>query len=151
MFLRPALPADNVHTIQLPVAGCSIPEGTICKMYGWGETKGTNIIYWIIVYISIFWFLCLQYVNPGFFLTLCCTVLYLLQQNTGNEVQFLTLSGTGYEDMLKAVELPIVRNNRCREMHRGNLHITTNKICAGGKRNEGVCEVNCCKQFVLFS
>ncbi|XP_039881481.1 hepatocyte growth factor [Simochromis diagramma] len=84
---KPALPADNVHTIQLPVAGCSIPEGTICKMYGWGETKGT-----------------------------------------------------GYEDMLKAVELPIVRNNRCREMHRGNLHITTNKICAGGKRNEGVCE-----------
>ncbi|XP_039471693.1 hepatocyte growth factor isoform X2 [Oreochromis aureus] len=83
----PALPADNVHTIQLPVAGCTIPEGTICKMYGWGETKGT-----------------------------------------------------GYEDMLKAVELPIVRNNRCREMHRGNLHITTNKICAGGKRNEGVCE-----------
>uniref|UniRef100_I3KCF0 Hepatocyte growth factor n=1 Tax=Oreochromis niloticus TaxID=8128 RepID=I3KCF0_ORENI len=84
---KPALPADNVHTIQLPVAGCTIPEGTICKMYGWGETKGT-----------------------------------------------------GYEDMLKAVELPIVRNNRCREMHRGNLHITTNKICAGGKRNEGVCE-----------
>lgn len=42
---RPALPADNVHTIQLPVAGCSIPEGTICKMYGWGETKGTDIVY----------------------------------------------------------------------------------------------------------
>lgn len=42
---RPALPADNVHTIQLPVAGCSIPEGTICKMYGWGETKGTDIIH----------------------------------------------------------------------------------------------------------
>jgi len=41
---RPALPADNVHTIQLPLAGCSIPEGTICKMYGWGETKGTNIL-----------------------------------------------------------------------------------------------------------
>lgn len=42
---RPALPADNVHTIQLPVAGCSIPDGTICKMYGWGETKGTDILY----------------------------------------------------------------------------------------------------------
>uniref|UniRef100_A0A3Q0T1F7 Hepatocyte growth factor n=1 Tax=Amphilophus citrinellus TaxID=61819 RepID=A0A3Q0T1F7_AMPCI len=84
---KPALPADNVHTIQLPLAGCAIPEGTICKMYGWGETKGT-----------------------------------------------------GYEDMLKAVDLPIVSNSRCREMHRGNLHITNNKICAGGKRNEGVCE-----------
>lgn len=41
---RPALPAENVHTIQLPVAGCSIPEGTVCKMYGWGETKGTHIL-----------------------------------------------------------------------------------------------------------
>uniref|UniRef100_A0A8C2WTF0 Hepatocyte growth factor n=1 Tax=Cyclopterus lumpus TaxID=8103 RepID=A0A8C2WTF0_CYCLU len=84
---KPALPADNVHTLQLPVAGCSIPEGTICKMYGWGETKGT-----------------------------------------------------GHDDLLKAVDLPIVSNVRCREMHRGNLHITNTKICAGGKRNEGVCE-----------
>lgn len=42
---RPALPADNVHTIQLPVAGCSIPEGRLCKMYGWGETKGIDILY----------------------------------------------------------------------------------------------------------
>uniref|UniRef100_A0A7N6B7I9 Hepatocyte growth factor n=1 Tax=Anabas testudineus TaxID=64144 RepID=A0A7N6B7I9_ANATE len=84
---KPAFPADNVHTIQLPVAGCSIPEGTICKTYGWGETKGT-----------------------------------------------------GYDDVLKAVDLPIVSNERCRDMHRGNIHITNTKICAGGKRNEGVCE-----------
>uniref|UniRef100_A0A8C7XRA7 Hepatocyte growth factor n=1 Tax=Oryzias sinensis TaxID=183150 RepID=A0A8C7XRA7_9TELE len=84
---KPALPADNVHTIQLPVAGCSIPEGTVCKMYGWGETKGT-----------------------------------------------------GHDDALKAVSLPIVSTNRCREMHKGNLHITNAKICAGGRKNEGVCE-----------
>ncbi|PWA14193.1 hypothetical protein CCH79_00012294, partial [Gambusia affinis] len=84
---KPAHPADNVHTIQLPVAGCSIPEGTMCKMYGWGETRGT-----------------------------------------------------GHDDVLKAVDLPIVGNDRCREMHRGNFHITNTKICAGGKRNEGVCE-----------
>ncbi|XP_058502441.1 hepatocyte growth factor isoform X1 [Solea solea] len=84
---KPALPADNVHTIQLPLAGCSIPEGTICKMYGWGETKGT-----------------------------------------------------GHDDVLKAVNLPIVSNEKCRQMHRGNFHITNTKICAGGKRNEGVCE-----------
>uniref|UniRef100_A0AAQ5ZFV6 Hepatopoietin-A n=1 Tax=Amphiprion ocellaris TaxID=80972 RepID=A0AAQ5ZFV6_AMPOC len=84
---KPASPADNVHTIQLPVAGCSIPEGTICKMYGWGETKGT-----------------------------------------------------GHDDVLKSVDLPIVSSGRCREMHRGNLHITNTKICAGGRRNEGVCE-----------
>ncbi|XP_028305662.1 hepatocyte growth factor [Gouania willdenowi] len=84
---KPALPADNVRTIQLPVDGCSIKEGTMCKMYGWGETKGT-----------------------------------------------------GHEDVLKAVDLPIVGNARCREMHRGNIHITNNKLCAGGTRNEGVCE-----------
>ncbi|XP_054633082.1 hepatocyte growth factor [Dunckerocampus dactyliophorus] len=84
---KPALPADNIHTIQLPVDGCSIPEGTICKMYGWGETKGT-----------------------------------------------------GHDDVLKAVSLPIVSNEKCRELHRGSLHITNSKICAGGRRNEGVCE-----------
>lgn len=84
---QPARPADNVHTIQLPVAGCSIPEGRLCKMYGWGETKGT-----------------------------------------------------GHDDVLKAVDLPIVGNEKCREMHRGNLLITSSKICAGGRRNEGVCE-----------
>ncbi|XP_008310126.1 hepatocyte growth factor [Cynoglossus semilaevis] len=84
---KPALPLDNVRTIQLPVAGCSIPEGTTCNMYGWGETKGT-----------------------------------------------------GYDGILKTVNLPIVNNDRCREMHRGSFHITNNKICAGGRRNEGVCE-----------
>lgn len=43
--------------------------------------------------------------------------------------------------MLKSVDLPIVNNEKCREMHRGNLRISSNKICAGGRRNEGVCEV----------
>lgn len=57
VFARPALPADNVHTIQLPLAGCTIPEGTICKMYGWGETKGTNISCIIaVVHPPILWF-----------------------------------------------------------------------------------------------
>ncbi|CAB1313753.1 unnamed protein product, partial [Coregonus sp. 'balchen'] len=84
---QPALPADSVHTIQLPVAGCSISEGTMCSMYGWGETKGT-----------------------------------------------------GHEGVLKVVHLPMVSNERCREQHRGNLHITDAKICAGGRRDEGVCE-----------
>uniref|UniRef100_A0A8C8HNQ6 Hepatopoietin-A n=1 Tax=Oncorhynchus tshawytscha TaxID=74940 RepID=A0A8C8HNQ6_ONCTS len=84
---KPALPADSVHTIQLPVAGCSIAEGTMCSMYGWGETKGT-----------------------------------------------------GHEGVLKVVHLPMVSNERCREQHRGNLHITDTKICAGGRRDEGVCE-----------
>lgn len=53
-----------------------------------------------------------------------------------------TFPGTGHEDVLKAVDLPIVSNERCREMHRGYLHITNTRICAGGRSNEGVCEVN---------
>ncbi|XP_077453516.1 hepatocyte growth factor [Stigmatopora argus] len=84
---KPALPADNVHTIQLPVDGCSIPEGTLCKMYGWGETKGT-----------------------------------------------------GYDDILKVVNLTMVSKQKCRELHRGSLHISSGQLCAGGHRNQGVCE-----------
>lgn len=56
-------------------------------------------------------------------------------------MELQTLSGTGHDDVLKAVNLPIVDNDRCREMHRGSFHITNTKICAGGKKNEGVCEV----------
>ncbi|XP_036373679.1 hepatocyte growth factor [Megalops cyprinoides] len=48
--------------------------------------------------------------------------------------------GTGHEGILKAVQLPIVSNERCYEYHRGNLPITETKICAGGKKDEGVCE-----------
>lgn len=67
-------------------------------------------------------------------------VMHMLQQNRLSKVQPLILSDTGHDDILKAVDLPIVSNTRCREMHRGNLHITNTKICAGGRRNEGVCE-----------
>ncbi|KAK7892182.1 hypothetical protein WMY93_024145 [Mugilogobius chulae] len=63
------------------------PRGTMCRMYGWGETKGT-----------------------------------------------------GHDEVLKAVSLPIVSNERCQNLHKGNLQINTNKICAGGRKNEGVCE-----------
>ncbi|GAA6073776.1 hepatocyte growth factor, partial [Tachysurus ichikawai] len=79
--------AEHVRTIQLPVAGCIIAEGTVCSTYGWGETKGT-----------------------------------------------------GHEGTLKSVQLPIVSNERCQQLHRGTLQITDAKVCAGGKRDEGVCE-----------
>ncbi|XP_056454419.1 hepatocyte growth factor [Gadus chalcogrammus] len=84
---RPAHPAQNVRTVQLPVAGCTIPNGKMCKVYGWGETKGT-----------------------------------------------------GHDDVLKVVDLPVVHNDQCRQLHRGSLHISERNICAGGRRNEGVCE-----------
>lgn len=80
--------------------------------------------------------------------TMVAFVECMLQQNY--YCKFELFSGTGHDDLLKAVDLPIVNNERCREMHRGNLHITNTKICAGGKRNEGVCEVNC-YLFLFFS
>lgn len=49
--------------------------------------------------------------------------------------------GTGHEGTLKSVQLPIVSNERCQQLHRGTLQITDAKVCAGGKRDEGVCEV----------
>ncbi|KAG9273035.1 hepatocyte growth factor [Astyanax mexicanus] len=47
---------------------------------------------------------------------------------------------TGHEGTLKSVHLPIVSNERCEQLHRGSLQITNAKVCAGGKRDEGVCE-----------
>lgn len=78
------------------------------------------------------------------------TMAFVLQQIRGNTKQPFTVSGTGHDDLLKAVDLPIVSNERCREMHRGNLHITNTKICAGGTRDEGVCEVNCYLFILIF-
>ncbi len=52
-----------------------------------------------------------------------------------------SLLGTGHEGSLKMVGLPIVSNKRCSQSHKGILPITETKICAGGKRDQGVCEV----------
>uniref|UniRef100_A0A6Q2XQS4 Hepatopoietin-A n=1 Tax=Esox lucius TaxID=8010 RepID=A0A6Q2XQS4_ESOLU len=86
-LIKPAPLSEHAFTIQLPVAGCGVAEGTNCLMYGWGETKGT-----------------------------------------------------GYEGALKAVSLPMVSNDRCSELHDKNLPITESKVCAGGRKDQGVCE-----------
>ncbi|KAI7791795.1 hepatocyte growth factor a [Triplophysa rosa] len=83
----PAPLSEHVRTIQLPVAGCAVADGTFCLMYGWGDTKGT-----------------------------------------------------GDEGSLKMVGLPIVSNKKCSQSHKGILPMTETKICAGGKRDQGVCE-----------
>ncbi|XP_067110843.1 hepatocyte growth factor a [Osmerus mordax] len=48
--------------------------------------------------------------------------------------------GTGYEESLKAVILPMVSNEHCSELHEGSLTITENKVCAGGRKDQGVCD-----------
>uniref|UniRef100_A0A8C2I1V2 Hepatocyte growth factor b n=1 Tax=Cyprinus carpio TaxID=7962 RepID=A0A8C2I1V2_CYPCA len=48
--------------------------------------------------------------------------------------------GTGHEGTLKRVNLPIVSNGRCQQLHKGTIPITSSKLCAGGRRDEGVCE-----------
>ncbi|XP_016322104.1 hepatocyte growth factor-like [Sinocyclocheilus anshuiensis] len=48
--------------------------------------------------------------------------------------------GTGHEGTLKRVNLPIVSNERCQQLHKGTIPITSSKLCAGGRRDEGVCE-----------
>ncbi|KAJ8389988.1 hypothetical protein AAFF_G00111490 [Aldrovandia affinis] len=48
--------------------------------------------------------------------------------------------GTGHEGVMKAVQLPIVSNEKCNEFHRRNIQITESRICAGGRKSEGVCD-----------
>lgn len=61
----------------------------------------------------------------------------------------LAFSGTGHEGTLKRVHLPIVGNERCQQLHKGTLQITSSKLCAGGRRDEGVCEVSLFIRFTL--
>lgn len=56
---RPAPLSEHVRTVQLPVAGCAVAEGTHCLMYGWGDTKGTILFYFILFYTATlfnYWF-----------------------------------------------------------------------------------------------
>uniref|UniRef100_A0AAR2JRJ4 Hepatopoietin-A n=1 Tax=Pygocentrus nattereri TaxID=42514 RepID=A0AAR2JRJ4_PYGNA len=48
--------------------------------------------------------------------------------------------GTGHEGSLKMVHLPMVSNDKCSRIHNGSLPITETKVCAGGEKDQGVCE-----------
>ncbi|KAG9280633.1 hepatocyte growth factor-like isoform X1 [Astyanax mexicanus] len=47
---------------------------------------------------------------------------------------------TGHEGSLKMVQLPMVSNDKCSQIHDGSLPITETKVCAGGQKDQGVCE-----------
>ncbi|XP_056133728.1 hepatocyte growth factor a [Lampris incognitus] len=81
---RPAPVSEGASNIHLPVKDCSIPEGTNCTMYGWGETKNT-----------------------------------------------------GHDEALKTVTMPMVNNHMCSQL-KGDAG--DSRVCAGGKRGEGVCD-----------
>ncbi|XP_056622680.1 hepatocyte growth factor [Triplophysa dalaica] len=64
-----------------------------------------------------------------------------IQENTTCSVYgWGETKGTGHEGTLKRVYLPIVSNERCQQLHRQSLPITRSKLCAGGRKDEGVCE-----------
>lgn len=47
-------------------------------------------------------------------------------------------SDTGYDETLNAVTMPMVNNDMCSQI-KGDAG--ESRICAGGKRGEGVCDV----------
>lgn len=50
----------------------------------------------------------------------------------------LLCSDTGYDEALNAVTMPMVNNDMCSQI-KGDAG--ESRICAGGKRGEGVCDV----------
>lgn len=46
---------------------------------------------------------------------------------------------TGHEESLKAVTMPMVNNDVCSRLKDG---AGDSRVCAGGKRGEGVCDVS---------
>lgn len=77
-------------------------------------------------------------ISAKFSLSFVNTVQWVKVQ-CNNEIY--NLPGTGHEGTLKSVQLPIVSNKHCQQLHRETLQITDAKVCAGGNRDEGVCEV----------
>lgn len=53
-------------------------------------------------------------------------------------LHMLLCSDTGYDEALNAVTMPMVNNDMCSQI-KGDAG--ESRICAGGKRGEGVCDV----------
>ncbi|KAG2460000.1 SND1 protein, partial [Polypterus senegalus] len=66
----------------------------------------------------------------------------VVQENTNCTVYgWGETKGTGHDGIMKAVKLPIVGNDKCNEYHKGRITVKDSEICAGGKKDEGTCEV----------
>ncbi|XP_028670728.1 hepatocyte growth factor [Erpetoichthys calabaricus] len=65
----------------------------------------------------------------------------VIQENTNCTVYgWGETKGTGHDGIMKAVNLPIVGNDKCNEYHKGRITVKDSEICAGGKKDEGTCE-----------
>lgn len=121
----PAPVSEGASTIHLPVKDCHIAEGTNCTMYGWGETKSTAFFY--------------PYAMPLCILTI--TQSKRMSATLNNTLQHMRVPlcpGTGHDETLNAVTMPMVNNDMCSQI-KGDAG--ESRICAGGKRGEGICDV----------
>lgn len=72
---RPAPLSEHVRTIQLPVAGCAVADGTFCLMYGWGDTKGTILFSILFCSLLLFHFCSISIL---FYSNAFCIIFYSL-------------------------------------------------------------------------
>lgn len=114
--------SEGASTIHLPVKECHITEGTNCTMYGWGETKSTAFFHPICQR-----HLCISTIIQNKYLKHLTITLHVL-----------LCSDTGYDEALNALTMPMVNNDMCSQI-KGDAG--ESRICAGGKRGEGVCDV----------
>lgn len=119
----PAPVSEGASTIHLPVKDCRIPEGTNCTMYGWGETKSTAFFQPHAAFHVIF----LMTKKPLFLLQVAYCVFCIL-----------LCADTGHDEALNSVIMPMVDNDMCSQIKED---AGESRICAGGKRGEGVCDV----------
>lgn len=118
----PAPVSEGASTIHLPVKDCRIPEGTNCTMYGWGETKSTAFFHPHAAFHVIFeW----QKTTVPF---TSCLLFFCI----------LLCADTGHDEALNTVIMPMVDNEMCSQIKED---AGESRICAGGKRGEGVCDV----------
>lgn len=130
VYSSPAPVSEGASTIHLPVKECHITEGTNCTMYGWGETKSTAFFH--------------PYTKPFPTLTIITTQGFLQHQTLTVFCIFLC-TDTELDETLNAVTMPMVNNDMCSQI-KGDAG--ESRICAGGKRGEGVCDVRISNLFL---
>lgn len=120
--LSPAEFNDRVSQICLPPERYIVPEGTICEIAGWGETKGITLPFQIFSSFLVFSFLR--------FIMMLTTTHFLIH-----------VLGTGDETVLNVAQMQVQSNSECNKYFKGR--VKQNEMCTttfyGGV---GACEVS---------